>query len=192
MTKMLKNIGKEWREKKIYKILYLNICIFEYKMSEETCSQMEQCAIKPTPSPTCAGMWEYSPTPTPACCVPIKEESEVSDGSEEPKEESDVSEEPKEKIVIMTWDQTKFLQNILNIVPKRVGFTFEEFNKIKPLKERVDGILMVKNAKYEFKNDEIKFLGKVLPILARRGAFNLAEFEDVSTYYKVLEKFLKL
>ena len=91
----------------------------------------------------------------------------------------------------MTWDQTKFLQNILNIVPTRVGFTFEEFDNIKPLKERIDGILMVKNEKYGFKNDEIKFLVKILPILARRGAFNLAEFEDVSVYYKVLEKFLK-
>ena len=51
---------------------------------------------------------------------------------------------------------------------------------------------MVKNEKYGFQNDEIKFLVKVLPILARRGAFNLAEFEDISTYYKVLEKFLKV
>ena len=188
-------------------------------MSEETCSQMEQCTIKPTPSPTCKGMWENSPTPTPACCVPIKEESDVSEepkeeseasdepkeesevseepkeeseASDEPKEESEVSEEPKERIAIMTWDQTKFLQNILNIVPKRVGFTFEEFDKIKPLKEKIDGFLVIKNEKYGFQNDEIKFLVKVLPILARRGAFNLAEFQDISTYYKVLEKFLKV
>ena len=177
-------------------------------MSEQTCNQMEQCTIKPTPSPTCGGMWKHAPTPTPACCAPIKEESEVSDGSEESKEKSDVSEEPKEesnvseeskeksepkeKIAIMTWDQTKFLQNILNIVPTRVGFTFEEFDKIKPLKERIDGMMIVKNEKYGFQNDEIKFLVKVLPILARRGAFNLAEFEDISTYYKVLEKFLKV
>ena len=159
-------------------------------MSEETCSKMEQCAIKPTPSPTCAGMWDHAPTPTPVCCIPIKEENEVSDESKEPKEESEVSDEskePKEKIAIMTWDQTKFLQNILNIVPTRVGFTFEEFDKIKPLKDRVDGILMVKNEKYGFKNDEIKFLVKILPILARRGAFNLAEFEDVSIYYNALK-----
>lgn len=162
-------------------------------MSEETCSQMQQCTIKPTPSPTCEGMWENSPTPTPACCVPIKEESEASEESkEEPKEESEASEESKERIAIMTWDQTKFLQNILNIVPKRVGFTFEEFDKIKPLKEKIDGFLVIKNEKYGFQNDEIKFLVKVLPILARRGAFNLAEFQDISTYYKVLEKFLKV
>jgi len=149
---------------------------------------MGQCTIKPTPcestptpSPTCTGMWDHAPTPTPTSCPPIKEDSD------EPKEDSD---EPKKKIAVMTWDQTKFLQNILNIVPTRVGFTFEEFDKIKPLKDRIDGILLVKNEKYGFQNDEIEFLVKVFPILARRGAFNLAEFEDVSMYYKVLKKFL--
>ena len=151
-------------------------------MSEQTCNEMEKCTIKPTPSPTCAGMWEHAPTPTPAPCDPIKEESEESDEpkeeSDEPKEESDKPKEendkpkeendkpkeepkeesePKEKIAIMTWDQTKFLQNILNIVPTRVGFTFEEFDKIKPLKERIDGILMVKMRNMDFKMMRLNF-----------------------------------
>ena len=125
----------------------------------------------------------------------LKEENDENE-VKNPSEESEVNLR-KRKLRLnrrkrMTWDQTKFLQNILNIVPTRVGFTFEEFDKIKPLKERIDGMMMVKNEKYGFKNDEIKFLVKILPILARRGAFNLAEFEDVSGYYKVLKKFLKI
>ena len=118
---MLKNIGKALREKKIYKILYLNIYIFEYKMSEcypsPSPTANTDLSLPHTPPPTPSNL-NTPPAPSPTCsgmytCRPCQD-----------------------PIFMLNLEETKFIHNILIAGSKKGSFNIEDFEMVGKLHKK--------------------------------------------------------
>ena len=122
---MLKNIGKEWREKKKNKILYLNIHIFEYKMSK----------CYPTPFPTAntdLGIPHTpfpSPSPTPSNLNTPSAPSPTCSGMY-------TCRPCQDPIFMLNLEETKFIHNILIAGSKKGLFNIEDFEMVGKLHKK--------------------------------------------------------